>query len=109
MPLSPIAGWNPARPVHPTMAAGSHITLSWGDAWGFYRKLPETLQLDFLKQIDLPYMMKFCSIKTRQEVLAEAPQHIQDAIRGGNTEAAFHPKETRRDKLIGELMGKWAH
>lgn len=91
------------------MAAGSHITFAWNDAWGFYRRMPESLQSDFLRQIDLPDMMKFCSIKTRQEVLAEAPQNIRDAIIGGNDEAAFHPKETRRDKLIGQLMGNWSH
>lgn len=77
--------------------------------WGLYRKMPDALQSEFLKQIDLPDMLKFCSIKVRQEVLSEAPQNIRDAIIGGNDDAAFHPKPTRRDKLIANIMGNWPH
>lgn len=100
---------NALTPVHPPMAAGSHITLDWPTFWGFYRKTTELIQSELLKQLDLPDMLKFSSIKTRQEVLAEAPQNIRDAIIGGNDEAAFHPKETKRDKMIAQIMGNWAH
>lgn len=52
-------------------------TMSWGEAWSFYRRSPVTTQQEILRQLDLPDLMAYASVKAKKEILEEAPVEIR--------------------------------
>lgn len=56
------------------------MRLSWMDLWTYYRKQNRDIQLEVLKEIDLPTLLGELGVQHQIEVIKGAPRDIIEAL-----------------------------
>lgn len=79
------------------------ITLPWNELWSIYKRMPEHVQADILKQLDIQSIIEHGSKKVRKEVMAEAPESIQQMMQAPATNPYSGMTQS---ELLKTLFGK---
>jgi hypothetical protein len=70
----------------------SSVTFTWDDFWAVYEDSPKDIQEEWLKQIDLPDLVRRLSFKELVKVFRCAPKEIVDEYIDHKSEPAPKPE-----------------